>query len=120
MLLKKLLSPLTTATASGVGTRYLVSQVGAILAILGVFGLLTEDQRKVILDNVEVLGPTLILAWGGVQWAWPTLYAMITKSSSNKAAEVAKAVDKEIAPAEPVEIITEGTGPNIVIPGKSA
>lgn len=111
-MLGKLLSPLTTATSTGVVIRYLTAMVGAVLAIAGALQWLTPEQAEEILKQSN----TLIGAIGGLAALFVTIYAANTKSSTDKAAEVAKQVDAKIAPNEPVEIITEGNAPNIKVP----
>lgn len=108
----KLLTPFTTAAGTGVAVRYLTTIIGAILAILGALGLLSPEQIEIITREV----PGLLAALAGLYAAGMVVYATMTKSSSDKAAEVAKKVDAEIAPESPVVIRTPAGAPDIVVP----
>lgn len=111
-MLGKLLSPFTTATSVGVGIRYLTTIATTMIAIVGILGWLTPEQVAALTQKV----PELITAISAVVMAAIPLYAIITKSSSDKAAEAAKQIDAKLPPAEPVEIKTPGNAPNIVVP----
>lgn len=113
-MLDKLLSPLTTASSIGVAIRYLTTIVGSIIAILGILGWLTPEQSEALTKQV----PELLAAIGALAAAAIPLYAIWTKSSSDKAAEVAKEVDKKIPPEATVRIPTPGAAPDIVVTPK--
>lgn len=113
-MLDKLLSPLTTATSVGVAIRYLTTIVGSIIAILGFVGWLTPEQSEALTKQV----PELLAAVGALLAAAVPLYAIFTKSSSNKAAEAAKAIDKQLPKDFPAVIKTPGTAKDIVVLGK--
>lgn len=120
-MLDKLLSPLTTARPIGTVIRDLFIAVGAIAAILGTIGVLTEDQVKAIKEQIEVLSgqaPALVLAFGVLFAAVTSIWRTLKFSSSDKAAEAAQAIDKELPPAAAVVIQTPGTAPDIRIPAK--
>lgn len=120
-MLDKLLSPLTTARPIGTVIRDLFIAIGAIVAILGIIGVLTEDQVNAIKEQIEVLSgqaPALVLAFGVVVTAVTSILRTLKFSSSDKAAEAAQAIDKELPPAAPVVIQTPGTAPDIRIPAK--
>jgi len=105
-------NPLTTATSIGVAVRYLTSIVGAVVAILGALNWLTPQQVEALTQQV----PVLVAAVAALVAAVVPAYAIITKSFSDKAAEVAKAVDKA-PPTSDVLIETPGNMPNIKING---
>lgn len=110
---KNFVNPLTTATSVGVGLRYLTTIVGSVLTILGVMGLLSSEQVEALAKQV----PELLGAIGAVITLAIPIYAMITKSSSDKAATVAKEVDKEIPVNMPVRVQTpEGQNDLVVTP----
>lgn len=111
---EKLLSPLTTATSLGVATRDLVMSVGAIITVLGVLGFLDEEQVKGLTEQV----PTLLTALGAVAWAGVSIYRIVTKSSSDKAAEAGKKIDAELPAASPVVIRTPEGQSDIIVPAK--
>lgn len=110
-MLDKLLSPLTTASSIGVAIRYLTTIVGSIIAILGILGWLTPEQSEALTKQV----PELLAAIGALAAAAIPLYAIWTKSSSDKAAEVAKQVDDKIPAASTVVIPTPEGVPDIVV-----
>lgn len=105
-------NPLTTANSVGVAIRYVITIAGTVLAILGILGWLTPAQ----VDALSTKVPELLGAIGALVAAIIPLYAAFTKSSSDKAAEVAKKVDQQIPASSPVEIVTPGSQPNIVVP----
>lgn len=113
-MLDKLLSPLTTATSVGVAIRYLTTIVGSVIAILGILGWLTPEQSEALTKQV----PELLAALGALVAAAIPLYAIWTKSSSDKAAEVAKEVDQKIPADATVRIPTPGAAPDIVVTPK--
>lgn len=111
---KSILSPLTTATSLGVAIRYLTTIASSIIAILAILGWLSAEQADALTKQVpELLGAVAALIAAAIP-----IYAIWTKSSSDKAAEAAKAIDKEIPPAAPVVIQTPGAAPDIRIAGK--
>lgn len=110
----RLLSIFTTATASGVAARDITMLIGAVLAVFGVLGWLTEDQVEALRGMV----PGLIGALGGVVTVAVSVYRVITKSHSDKAAKAAKAIDDKVRPDAPVRIETPPGVPDIIIPGK--
>ncbi len=110
-MLKKLLSPLTTASSAGVALRYLSTIAGSVIAILGILGLLSQEQVDALTKQV----PELVTAVAALIPIAITVYATLTKSSSDKAAEVAKEVDKKIPPEAAVRIPTPGAAPDIVV-----
>ncbi|NVP55953.1 hypothetical protein [Mycoplana rhizolycopersici] len=111
---EKLLTPLTTATSIGVAVRYLTTIVGSVIAILAILGWLTPEQAEALTRQV----PELLGAVAAVVTAAVPLYAIWTKSSSDKAAEAAKAIDKQIPDESPVVIKTPAGVPDIVVTGK--
>lgn len=108
------LNILTTAEPIGVVSRDIFVIIGAILTVLGALGLLTEEQVQVLTEQF----PVLFTAVGAIMTVGMAAYRAITKSSSDKAAEVAKEVDAKIPKADPVEIKTPGEGADIKVPGE--
>lgn len=120
-MIDKLLSPLTTARPIGTVIRDVLVALGAIVAILGAIGLLSEGQVTAIKEQIEVISgqaPALVLAFGILMTAVTSILRTLKFSSSDKAAEAAQAIDKELPPAAPVVIQTPGTAPDIRIPAK--
>lgn len=109
----KLLGIFTTATKAGVSTRYLTVILGSILTILGIIGWLSAEQVEALRDAV----PAFVAALGALVAAVIPIYAALTKSSSDKAAEVARQVDAQIPEADEVVIARPGAG-KIVVPPK--
>lgn len=113
-MLKAILSPLTTATSAGVTARYVISMISAVIAILGSLKYLSPEQVDVLTEQL----PAFVSALFGLVALVIPIYAAFTKSSSDKAADAAKAIDKELPPSAPVVIQTPGTAPDIRIPAK--
>lgn len=113
MKLATLISPFTTSSQLGVIIRYATTIVGGVLTVLGILGWLTPEQSEEITRAI----PGVLTAIAAVITALVPLYAIITKSSSDKAAEVAKEVDKKIPVADTVRITTPGAAPDIVVSG---
>jgi hypothetical protein len=111
-MLGKLLKPLTTAAPLGVATRDLVTGIGAILAMLGILGFLTDEQ----VAELTKQAPALLTALGTLIYVSMSIYRALFKSSSDKAAEVAKEVDAKIDPNSPVVIKTPAGVPDITVP----
>lgn len=119
--LKTLVSPVTTATSAGVAFRYLATIISSLLTIVSLIGWLTPDQVEEIGDKVRLITAELPELFTAVMALIPiviTIYATLTKSSSNKAAAVAKAIDKAIPAAETVFVKTPAGTPDIVVHGK--
>ena len=117
----KIFNPLTTATSLGVAIRYLITIAGSILAILGILGWLTPDQVQALSQKVQDISaqlPGLLAAVSGLVALIVPLYSMATKSSSDKAAEVAKEIDKKMPAESDVMIKTPGIAPDIFVAGK--
>lgn len=113
-MLKTILSPLTTATSLGVAIRYLTTIASSVIAILAILDWLSPEQADALTKQVpELLGAVAALITAAIP-----IYAILTKSSSDKAAEAAKAIDKKIPPTTPVVIKTPGAAPDIVVSGK--
>jgi len=120
-MLGKLLSPFTTAAPVGVALRDVVVALGALITLLGILGVLTPEQVKElqrIVEDVSGQWPALMTAFGFLLGAGMSIYRIVFKSSSDKAAEAGKQIDAKLAPEAKVEIVTPGSGPNIVVPGK--
>lgn len=113
-MLEKILSPFTTAKASGVATRDITMMIGAILAILGALGFLTPEQVEALTSQA----PVMFTAAGVILAGAVSTYRVLTKSSSDKAAEAAKKIDAELPASAKVEIVTPGDKPNIIVPGE--
>ena len=110
----KFFNPLTTATSIGVTIRYLTTIVGTLIAILGILNWLTPAQVLELSKQV----PELFGAIAALIAAFVPLYAIMTKSSSDRAAEVAKQVDAQVPVTAPVVIKTPPDVPDIVVPAK--
>jgi hypothetical protein len=118
-MLGKLLTPFTTAAPIGVAIRDVAVSLGVILATLGTLGMLSAEQVDQFRSYLETItDPTVIAAFGVLLGAGTSIYRIVAKSMSDKAAEVAKEVDAKIPKADPVEIKTPGPGPNITVPGE--
>lgn len=113
-MLKKLLSPFTTATAGGVNTRYLTLIATTVLTFIGILKWLSPEQieelKGLLPQFVEVIAAAIGLAI--------YIYGVFTKSSSDKAAEAAKQIDAKLPPSAPVKIETPAGQPDIVVPAK--
>ncbi len=115
-------NPLTTATSIGVALRYLITIAGSVLAILGIVGWLTPDQVQELSQKVQDISaqlPGLVAAVSGIVAIAIPAYATITKSSSDKAAEAAKEIDKNLPADAAVIIKTPANVPDIVVPAPS-
>lgn len=111
-------NPLTTATSLGVATRYAITIIGAIVTILGILGWLTAEQVKDVMQKVQDISaqlPALLAAVAGLVTLAAPIYAMLTKSSSDKAAKAAKQIDLKIPPSQDVVIQTPVDVPDIVV-----
>jgi len=107
-----MLNPLTTATSIGVAIRYAATIVGTVITIGGVLNWLTPQQ----VDELSRQVPELFAALTALLTLLIPLYAIVTKSSSDKAAEAAKEIDKQIPPSQDVVIQTPVGQPDIVVP----
>lgn len=106
-MLGRILAPFTTATATGTVLRDLVVALGAILAILGGFGVLSPEQVAVLQQQIAVItDPKVVAAFGVLMAAGMSTYRALWKSSSDKAAEVSKEVDKTIPKDRDVAIVS--------------
>jgi hypothetical protein len=111
-------NPLTTSTMPGVITRYGIVIIGTMLTVVGFLGWLDDTQ----IETLKASTPAFIEALGAIVTIATASYAVISKSSSDKAKAVADAVDKgvkegELAKSGPVEIKTPNdAAPNIIVP----
>jgi len=120
-MLEKLLSPLTTAKASGVLLRDLTVIVGSILTIAGILGYLSPEQIEAIKQQINTISqnlPLVLTALGAMMAAGMSIYRTLFKSTSDKAAEAAKQIDKKLPADAPVKIETPGKQPDIVVQPK--
>lgn len=101
----------TTAAASGVSLRYLGVIIGSALTVVGILGWLTPEQIETIQNQV----PSFVEAIGTLMTVVITAYAIITKSSSDKAAEAGKQIDAKLPKSEDVVIKTPDTLPDIKV-----
>jgi len=118
-ILTSILKPFTTAKAGGVVLRDVVIAVGSIIALLGILGVLTPQQVADLTKAVEDLSgqwPAIVAAFGTLMAVGMSIYRTLTKSSSDKAAEVAKEVDAKVPVASPVVIKTPEGKPDIIVP----
>jgi len=110
-----MINPVTSATSVGVAIRYAATIAATVVTILGILNWLSPQQVAELSRQV----PELFGAIAALITALIPLYAMITKSHSDKAAAVAKAVDAAIPAAQAVIIPTpDGIADIIVQPGK--
>lgn len=110
-MLEKLLSPLTTATAGGTTLRYILVIFSSMMTLLGGLQVLTPAQVDVLSRTVpEILGAVFAL----VMIVIP-IYAARTKSSSDRAADVAKEIDKVLPPAVTATVKTPEGIPDIPV-----
>lgn len=108
------MNPITTARPVGVAVRDGIVIAGSIIAVLGVLGLLSPEQ----VAELTQAAPAFMTALGAVITGGMSIYRVVTKSHSDKAAEVAKEVDAKVPAAAPVEIKTPPGVPDIVVPGQ--
>lgn len=113
-MLGKLLTPFTTAAAYGVATRYITVILTTAIAVLGLLNVISTEQADALKNQV----PELVAAVSGLVTVLVAAYGTVTKSSSDKALEVAKKVDEKIAPEAPVIIKTPGSQPDIKVSGR--
>lgn len=112
-------NPLTTATSVGVAIRYAITIIGAMLTILSIIGFLTPEQVKDLMQKVQDISaqvPGLLTAVAGLITLCAPIYAMLTKSSSDKAAKAAKAIDNKIPVGQEVVIQTPDGVADIIVP----
>jgi hypothetical protein len=120
-MLEKLLKPLTTARAGGVVFRDAFIAVGALITLLGIVGVLTPDQvieLKRVVEDISGQWPAIAMALGALMTAGMSFYRAIYKSSSDRAAEVAKQVDEKLPPNVGMTLTTPGDLPNLTLPKK--
>lgn len=110
----KIYNPLATASSIGVATRYVLTIASTIITILGILNWLTPEQVAALSKQV----PELVGAFSALVVAALPLYAIITKSSSDKAAEIAKKVDEKVPESAPVVIQTPAGMDNIFVSGR--
>jgi hypothetical protein len=111
-------NPLTTATSVGVAIRYAITIIGSVVTILSILGWLTPEQVKDLMQKVQDISiqvPALLTAVAGLITLATSIYAVITKSSSDKAAKAAKQIDLKIPPSQDVVIQTPVDVPDIVV-----
>jgi hypothetical protein len=114
-MLEKLLSPLTTATAGGTTLRYILVIFSSMMTLLGGLQVLTPAQVDVLSRTVpEILGALFAL----ITIVIPA-YAAWTKSSSDRAAEVAKQIDKVLPPNATAKVKTPDGIPDIPVPAET-
>lgn len=116
---EKLTAFFTSATAPSVALRYVSAIVGATLLILSTFGLMSKEQAADLTAQLATAGSQILVivgAIGGLLTLLAPIYATMTKSSSDKAAAVAKEVDKQVPVSAPVVIKTPEGVPDIVVP----
>jgi len=114
-------NPFTSPEATGVFFRYLATIILTTITLLGSLAILSPEQQETLTKAVTELMaqlPGLVATLTALATASLTAYATVTKSRSEKADEAAKEIDKNIPPSAPVEIVTEGSKPNIIVPGK--
>ncbi len=113
-MLAKVTSIFTTAAPTGVSLRYLGVILGSMLTLIGIMGWLTPEQVTALQNEV----PGFVSALGTLGTAVIAIYAVVTKSSSDKGAEVAKQVDAKIPADAPVVVKTPAGQQDIVVQPK--
>lgn len=114
----KLLSIFTTAAPIGVATRDIVVIIGAVLSMLGILGVLTPEeisQLRAIVDDITGNWPAIMASVGVITTAGMSVYRILRKSSSDKAAEAAKKIDAQVPKEASVVIKTPAGKPDIVV-----
>lgn len=99
------------STKVNVALRYLGVIVGAGLTVLGLLGYLDQGQIAEIKRQI----PAFTEAVGALMTVVITVWAVIHKNSA-RALETADQIDKKIPPSVPIEVVTPGSQPNIVVP----
>lgn len=110
-MLGKLTHIFTTATSAGVTTRYLIVVISSMLTLIGAMNLLPAEQVAALKEQVPIIASALASLIGAIV----IIYANLTKSHTDKAAEVAKQVDQKIPIADDVEIKTPGRQADIKV-----
>lgn len=87
--------------------RYLIVTAAAAI---GTRGWISPEQSAILTQHLDILVSALV-GLGTVGYA-------LFKRPSAKALVAAKAIDKQVAPEDPVVIQTPGAAPNIFVPGK--
>lgn len=110
-MLAKIGSIFTTAAPTGVSLRYLGTILGSMLTLIGIMGWLSADQVAALKNEI----PGFVSSLGALLTVAITVYAVITKSSSDKAADVAKKVDAQLPPDATVIVKTPSGKPDIIV-----
>lgn len=110
-MLSKLTNIFTTATSAGVTTRYLIVVASSMLTLIGALNLLSPEQVEALQAQIPIIASAI----GTLIGAIVIVYANITKSHTDKAAEAAKQIDLKIPIADPVVIQTPGKQSDIKI-----
>lgn len=108
-MLGKLTSLFTTAKPIGVAIRDITMMVGAVLAVLGALGVLTPQQVLDLTRLVEEISgqvPALLAGAGVLIAGGVSFYRIVTKSSSDKAQEMAKTIDQLVPAGAPILVKT--------------
>mgnify|MGYP001558858541 CR=1 FL=1 len=116
-------NPFTAPDAPGVITRYLTAGVSAGVTILGIIGLMDEQQRADVmaaLPQINEAVKALVTAISGLIAVGVPAYAAVTKAMSERGLATAKASDALIPKSKDVEITTPEGEPNIIVPAKGA
>lgn len=111
-------NPLTTAAPIGVALRYISTIISSVLAIVSIIGWLTPEQVASLSLKVQQISghvPELVTAISGLVALLVPVYAMLTKSSSDRAAEAARQIDRNISAENAVVIATPPGVADIVV-----
>lgn len=115
-MLDKIFSPFTTAAPVGVAIRDVVVAIGVILGTLGTLGMLSAEQVDQFRSYLETItDPAVLTSVGVLMTAAMSIYRTFWKSSSDKAAEVAKQIDAKIPKGDTVEVVMPGKSANIKV-----
>lgn len=102
-----------TATATGVAVRYISAMLGMVVAVVGLLGWIPPEQ----VEELRAMVPDAATAVGALLSVVVTVYAVTTKSSSDKAAVVAKTVDSEVPKSAPVIVTTPDGRTSVTVAG---
>lgn len=121
-LLGGLAAPFTTATAGGTAFRDFFIAAGVVIAMFGTLGILSQAQVDYIQHVSEVISgnwPAITTVVGFLMYIGMSIYRSVSFSMSDKAMDVGKKIDAEVAPAAPITIVTPEGQADIEVPGVS-
>lgn len=102
---------LTTAAPVGVALRYIGTITTTMITVVAMLGWLSQDQA----DQLIKMMPEFLGALSGLVMIGIPVYAILTKSSSDRGAELAKQTDAVIPPEKTIEVKTPSGVPDIKV-----